>query len=68
MDGYDVVAYFSLEAGSNGTVGSSDYTSTYNGYSFYFSTAANKVLFEASPTSYMPKYGGFCTYGIAEET
>jgi len=25
-------------------------------------------LFEDSPTSYLPKYGGFCSWGIAEES
>jgi energy-coupling factor transporter transmembrane protein EcfT len=54
------VAYYSLESGADGVLGSSDYTSTItdtdgNSYSFYFSAEANKVLFEASPTSYLPK-------------
>jgi YHS domain-containing protein len=49
-----------LESGADGVLGSSDYTSTItdtdgNSYSFYFSTEANKELFEASPTSYLPK-------------
>jgi len=68
MSGYDLVAYFSLDSGDSGVQGSSNYTSTYNGYSFYFSSAANQALFEASPTSYLPKYGGFCSYGISEES
>lgn len=71
LDGYDLVAYFSLDAGADGVAGSSDYTTTYgdndNTYTFYFSTAANLALFEASPTSYLPQFGGFCSWGVAEE-
>jgi YHS domain-containing protein len=59
------VAYYSLESGADGVLGSSDYTSTItdtdgNSYSFYFSAEANKVLFEASPTSYLPKVVVIC--------
>jgi YHS domain-containing protein len=73
LGGYDMVAYFSLDADADGVLGSSDYSSTYgsdedNLYTFYFSTAENKALFDASPTDYLPKYGGFCAWGISEET
>jgi YHS domain-containing protein len=59
------VAYYSLESGADGVLGSSDYTSTItdtdgNSYSFYFSAEVNKVLFEASPTSYLPKVVVIC--------
>lgn len=29
--------------------------------------ATNLALFEADPTAYLPQYGGFCSWGIAEE-
>lgn len=68
LSGYDVVAYFSLESGSDGVLGSAIYNATYGGYSFYFETAANRDLFEADPAAYAPQYGGFCSWGIAEES
>mmetsp|Transcript_76400 Transcript_76400/g.153396 ORF Transcript_76400/g.153396 Transcript_76400/m.153396 type:complete len:253 (+) Transcript_76400:35-793(+) len=72
MYGADLVEYFSLDAGASGVLGSADYTSTYgdsdNTYTFYFKDAANLALFEADPTAYLPQYGGFCSWGIAEES
>mmetsp|Transcript_9484 Transcript_9484/g.8484 ORF Transcript_9484/g.8484 Transcript_9484/m.8484 type:complete len:129 (+) Transcript_9484:3-389(+) len=50
-----------------GSVGSSDYSSIYNGYTFYFLSEDNKLLFDQSPSSYIPQYGGFCTWGITDE-
>lgn len=68
LGGADVVAYFSLDAGSAATAGSAALNATYGGYSFYFSTAANRALFDADPTAYAPQFGGFCAWGIAEES
>ena len=46
------MAYFSLEDGADAVLGSSDYASTYgkkgDEYTFYFSTAENKALFDVS--------------------
>lgn len=67
-DGYDVVAYFSLKPGAEGVVGSSAHAFVYQGYSYYFATAANRKLFAASPASYVPQWGGFCAYGVSSET
>jgi YHS domain-containing protein len=66
MEGYDVVAYFSLEASEKGVKGVKHINSTlqmggeqYGNYSFYFSTEDNKALFDNDPWKYAPKYGGF---------
>ena len=66
LEGADVVAYFASGA-VNRTLGSSDYTSTYRGYTFYFSSAVNLELFEDDPDAYAPKYGGFCAFGLSGE-
>lgn len=68
LEGADVVAYFSLAAGSAATYGAASLNATYGGYDFYFSTAANRDDFLAAPTSYAPQFGGFCAWGIAEES
>lgn len=44
--GVDLVAYFSLEKDAPAVFGSKYYTSIYNGYLFYFSSAENQQLFE----------------------
>jgi hypothetical protein len=31
---------------------------------FYFSTEANKVLFEEKPEAYLPQYGGFYAFAM----
>ena len=82
MLGFDVVEYFSLDASDDGVKGSSQYSSTVTQdvsfkdakdpinaeYTFYFKNAANKALFDANPSKYVPRWGGFCSWGIAQET
>lgn len=63
IDGYDPVAYFEQ---SEATLGSIDYTSTYEGLTYQFSSSENKSLFDEEPQSYIPSYGGWCAYAIAE--
>eukprot|EP00752_Nemacystus_decipiens_P003719 g3427.t2 len=68
LGGIDVVAYFSLEEDDTAVPGSTEFVSVFGGYRFLFASAANKVLFEVEPSAYVPKYGGFCGTGIAEES
>jgi len=76
LGGVDVVQYFTDFKLADGTfnetevgvAGSSAYASVYNDFTFYFKSAANQALFEASPSSYVPQYGGFCTWGMTAET
>jgi YHS domain-containing protein len=56
-----------MSEGDAYVVGSSEYSATLNGYTFYFSSPENKALFEASPWKYSPSWGGFCAWGMAEE-
>ncbi|MCB1772598.1 MAG: YHS domain-containing protein [Gammaproteobacteria bacterium] len=60
--GADVVAYFTE---NRHVQGSAAHRSEYKGVDFYFASAANKALFDAEPTTYLPQYGGYCTNGIA---
>ena len=75
LQGYDVVAYFSLDPSDPGVQGSSKYaanltTSDLSGsddaadyedmtFTFYFENAKNQALFEADPWKYAPQWGGF---------
>lgn len=59
VDGYDVVAYFSLPSDAQGVKGSSEFSRTLNGYSFHFANEANAAAFEADPHRFAPQFGGF---------
>ncbi len=63
--GYDVLAYFSLNAGDKAIKGSADFSATHNGYSYHFASAANRDAFNKEPNKYLPAYGGYCAYAIA---
>ena len=67
MDGYDLVAYQSLQRGQDGIRGSDQHIAHYKGHDFWFATAENKVTFEQDPERYLPAYGGFCAWGVANE-
>jgi len=67
LNGIDLVEIQSLSFGSPAVYGSSDYTAKYRGYTFYFSSFDNKEAFESDPSVYLPRWGGFCAYGISEE-
>jgi len=72
VSGYDVVAYFDLEAQPVGQTqtpavpGNADITAEYNGATFAFSTEENREKFVADPARYAPQYDGHCAYGVAQ--
>jgi hypothetical protein len=56
----DVVAYFNLTAGAAPVmVASRTYTSQLSGFTFRFSSAHNKAVFDEDPWAFAPAYGGF---------
>ncbi|WP_299520957.1 YHS domain-containing (seleno)protein [Winogradskyella sp.] len=59
--GYDVVAYFNHEA----KTGVKQFSTTYDGIKFRFSSQKNLNTFLENPTKYIPQYGGYCAYAIA---
>lgn len=61
LDGFDVVAYRSADRAIKGTP---DNRSSHDGALFEFSSAANKVLFDADPAKYAPKYNGYCAFAM----
>jgi len=62
LRGYDPVAYFTEQ---KPVKGSAQFTSNHNGATWYFSSAANKAMFDDNPEKYSPQYGGYCAYGMA---
>ena len=63
LAGYDPVAYFEQSEAKPGTEQSS---AEYNGLTYYFSSSKNQILFEENPEQYLPEYGGWCAYAVAE--
>ena len=61
IKGYDPVAYFTT---NKAVKGSKDLAVYSQGATYYFSSAANKELFKANPSKYLPEYGGWCAYAM----
>ncbi|CAM9168595.1 unnamed protein product [Ectocarpus sp. 8 AP-2014] len=68
VEGFDLVAYRSLQPGTHGVRGLWEFSVQYGqGYTFLFSTLENKLEFESDPERYLPAWGGFCGFGISHE-
>ncbi len=63
IKGYDPVAYF---VEGTPTKGDAAYSSEYEGATWHFANAENRDRFIADPTAYVPAYGGWCAYGMAQ--
>ena len=62
LKGYDAVAYFKQ---GKPLKGDPAIESTYQGVIYLFASAADKAVFDKDPEKYVPQYGGFCAYGVA---
>jgi YHS domain-containing protein len=62
LKGYDAVAYFKQ---GKAVKGKPDIKSAYQGATYLFATTADKADFDRDPAKYAPRYGGFCSYGVA---
>jgi YHS domain-containing protein len=62
LRGYDPVAYFTE---NKPVPGDFSITSVYNDATYRFASEEHKKMFEADPEKYLPQYGGFCAYGLA---
>jgi YHS domain-containing protein len=61
IKGYDPVAYFTAGKAIKGDKDQAVYS---QGATYYFSSSANKELFKANPSKYLPEYGGWCAYAM----
>ena len=62
LEGNDPVAYFTQ---NKAVKGNEKYQSQYQSVTYYFSSEANKVIFDDNPHKYAPQYGGFCAYAVS---
>lgn len=60
--GYDPVAYFTDGRAEKGLP---QFTSTSDGVTYLFTSAAHKAAFDANPSKYEPRFGGYCAYGVS---
>jgi YHS domain-containing protein len=63
IEGYDAVAYFTLGKPTKGVV---SYSTQHQGITWYFSSQQHLDLFNKEPQKYIPQYGGYCAFGLAE--
>ncbi len=64
IKGYDPVSYITDH---KAVKGSKEYATTEHGVTYYFSSAANRDKFKASPAAYEPQYGGWCAYAMGND-
>ena len=65
--GYDVVAYFGLDADAEPVAGDDAYVTNYKGVAWRFSSEENLQKFAANPDAYRPQYGGYCAWAMARD-
>lgn len=61
LQGVDPVAYF---LDNKAIKGKESISAQSDGITYYFSSAANRDRFVASPSSFKPQYGGWCAYAM----
>jgi YHS domain-containing protein len=62
-EGYDVTEYFNNHAQE----GNKAYTTTHDGVKFMFASQDNLDKFRANPDKFIPQYGGYCAYAVADK-
>jgi len=60
--GHDVVSYF---IDGKPVAGKESITAEHAGLKWQFASAEHRELFAANPGKYVPQYGGFCSWGVA---
>lgn len=63
--GYDTVAYF---LDSTPVEGRDEFSTKWSGATWKFASQKHLELFKAAPENYAPQYGGYCAYGVAQES
>jgi YHS domain-containing protein len=63
IHGYDPVAYF-VDGGPR--KGRPELALDHAGARWLFASEANRERFRAEPQKYLPAYGGYCAYGVAQ--
>lgn len=63
IQGYDPVAYFVQRKALKGK---KEIAASYEGVTYYFSSAANRESFKGNPSAYEPQYGGWCAFAMGD--
>ncbi len=63
LKGYDVVSYFESNTAQKG---SEAFAFKYQDVNWHFVNQQNLDTFKANPAKYMPEYGGWCAYAMAD--
>lgn len=63
VSGYDPTAYFTQQ---QAVEGNKAFTLHYEGADYRFASAENLELFKSDPEQYLPQYGGYCAYAVAQ--
>ncbi len=63
VGGYDPVAYFTQ---GRPVRGAAAHRINHQGFEYRFATAENLAAFRANPTRYLPQYGGYCAWAVAQ--
>jgi len=63
IQGYDPVAYFKQDKALKGE---DQFSTSYQGVIYNFSSADNKEAFLKNPSAYEPQYGGWCAYAMGK--
>jgi len=62
-EGYDVTEYF-----NNKTIeGDKAFTASHDGVKYKFASQENLDKFKANPSQFVPQYGGYCAYAVADK-
>jgi len=64
--GVDVVAYHDLNGGQAAVTGQPENSVQWRGAVWLFSSQENARKFEDDPENYLPQYGGYCAYAMAD--
>ncbi len=61
--GYDVISY---QTEQKARPGKKEYKAAHDGVTYLFSSNENLAIFQENPAKYVPAYGGWCAYAIAD--
>ena len=65
LEGYDPVSYFA-EGGGTPVRGDAAITAEHRGVTYRFASEAHRELFVEAPERFVPAYGGWCAYAMAD--
>lgn len=63
IHGHDPVAYFTEGKAVAGRI---EHEASHGGARYRFASETNRRRFEADPAMYLPQYGGYCAFGVAQ--